>query len=95
MVALEYCLQQLEPTLEDLENASKRLSWCNRVQTIRPIMQVTKSLISTPSHQQQIHGNNESGFNGQLATKKSAHILQNCRYVLILLTLEDLIFLIN
>ena len=79
MVALEYCLQNLEPNPDNLKNASNRLIWCNRVQSIRPIIQVTKSLILTPLEQQEMHGEKE--FKGQLSTKRSAHILQACRCV--------------
>ena len=87
MVALEYCLQNVEPKPDNLKNANNRMIWCNRVQSIRPIIQVTKSLILTPLEQQGMHGNNESGFNGQLSTMKSAHILQACRCVFMLFIL--------
>ncbi len=73
MVALQCCLEQLEPNRDNLENADNKLIWCNQVQCIRPIIQsiqVMKSLISGPS-QQQI---------GNVHTKE---ILQHCRCVLV------------
>lgn len=88
VVALEYCLLQLEPTPDDLENPKDRLNWCNRVQCIRPIMQVTKSWISRPLQQLKIDKDNESMFNSQpISTQRSAHYLQICRCVLMLLVL--------
>ena len=76
VVALEYCLQQLAPCLKDLENADTSLIWCNRVHCIRPIIQVMKSEISSPSEQQI---GNEPRIDVQLSKERSAHILQNCR----------------
>ena len=79
MAALECCLLQLEPTRKDLENADNRLIWCNRVQSIRPIIQIMKTLISKPSQQQTEDTNSEARFHAQLFGDRSAHILQNCR----------------
>ena len=79
MAALECCLQQLEPKPEDLENTDNRLIWCNRVQCIRPIIQVMKTLISKPFQQQVEDTNSEARFPGQLFGDRSDHILQNCR----------------
>jgi hypothetical protein len=84
VVALECCLEQLEPKPRDLENADNRLIWCNRVQCIRPIIQVMKSLIPRPSQQQIGNGDSEARFHAQLFGEKSAHYLQNCRCVFIL-----------
>ncbi|CAB4007146.1 Hypothetical predicted protein, partial [Paramuricea clavata] len=79
VVALECCLQQLEPCPDDLENAENRLIWCKRVQCVRPIIQVMKSEISKPAQQQKENGSNEAQFSSQLSEARSAHILQNCR----------------
>ena len=56
MVALELCLQHLEPKPNDLKDANKRLSWCNRVQLIRPVIQVMKNLIARSSKKQNVVG---------------------------------------
>ncbi|CAB3996228.1 E3 ubiquitin- ligase rnf213-alpha-like, partial [Paramuricea clavata] len=79
VVALKCCLEQLEPRREDLKNANSRLVWCNRVQCIRPIIQVMKSLISRPSQQQLGNGDSEARFIAQLFGERSVHHLQNCR----------------
>ena len=84
MAALECCLQQLEPKSEDLENTDNGLVWCNRVQCIRPIIQVMKTLISKPSQQQIEDGNSEARFHDQLFGDRCAHIWLNCRCVRIL-----------
>jgi hypothetical protein len=84
VVALECCLQQLEPKPEDLQNAENRLIWCNRVQSIRPTVQVMKTFISRPAQQQNTGGNSEEIFHDQLFGDQSARILHNCRCVFIL-----------
>jgi hypothetical protein len=84
VVALECCLQQLEPKPRDLENADNRLIWCNRIQCIRPIIQVMKSLIPRSSQQQIGNGDSEARFHVQLFGERSARHLQNCRCVFIL-----------
>ena len=81
MVALECCLQQLEPKPEDLKEADNRLTWCNRVQSIRPIMQVMKTLTSRPPQHQNALGNSEERFHNHLFGDKYAHILRDCRCV--------------
>ncbi len=70
MVALQCCLEQLEPNRDDLKNADNRLIWCNRVQCISPIIRVMKSLISEPSQQ-------------QIGNAHTMERLQICRCVLV------------
>ena len=84
MVALECCLEQLEPKPRDLENADNRLIWCNRVQCIRPIIQIMKNLIPRSSQQQIGNGDSEARFHVQLFGERSVRHLQNCRCVFIL-----------
>ncbi|CAB4036520.1 Hypothetical predicted protein, partial [Paramuricea clavata] len=79
VVALECCLQQLEPKPRDLENADNRLIWCNRVQCIFPIIQVMEGLIPRPSQQQIGNGDNEARFPARIFGERSTHYLQNCR----------------
>ncbi|CAB4035275.1 Hypothetical predicted protein, partial [Paramuricea clavata] len=79
VAALECCLQQLEPISGDLENSDSRLIWCNRVQCIRPVIEVMKGLIPRPSQQQIGNGDSEARSHAQFFGEKSAHYLQNCR----------------
>ena len=79
MVALECCLQQLEPKPEDMEKSRCRWMWCNQVQRIRPIIEV---MISQSSQQQTENTNSGARLHAQLLGDRSAHILQNCRCVL-------------
>ena len=81
MVAVECCVQQLEPKPEDLENTDNRLIWCNRVQSIRPIVQVMKTLISKPAQHQINDDNSKARFHDQLFGGQSAHIWRDCRFV--------------
>ena len=74
-------MQQLEPKPENLENTDNRSIWCNRVQSIRPIIQVMKTLIFKPLQQQVENTNSDTRFPDQLFGDRSAHILQNCRFV--------------
>jgi hypothetical protein len=82
-MALECCLEQLEPKPRDLENADNRLIWCNRVQCIRPIIQVMITLIPRPLQKQTGNADSEARFHAQLFGEKFTSYLQNCRYVLI------------
>ncbi|CAB4014180.1 E3 ubiquitin- ligase rnf213-alpha-like, partial [Paramuricea clavata] len=79
LMALECCLEQLEPKPKDLRNADNRLIWCNRVQCIRPIIQVMITLIPRPSQQQTGNGDSEAWFHAQLFGEKFTSFLQNCR----------------
>ena len=82
MVTLELCLQQLEPKPEDLKNLNKRLSWCNRVQSVRSVVQVMQTLIPRPPKEQSIVGNSAARFQtDQLCGDQFARILRECRYV--------------
>ena len=81
MVALELCLQQLEPKSDDLKDANKRLSWCNHVQSIRPVVQVMKTLIPRPSKKQNVVSNNAPRFYDQLLGDQFAGIWRKCRCV--------------
>ena len=81
MEALEWCLQQLEPKPEDLQNAENRLIWCNRVQSIRPIIQVMKTFNSRPPQEQKVVGTSGERFHEQLFSDRSAHIFNDCRFV--------------
>ena len=77
-MALEFCLQQLEPVPEGLANCKDRLTWCNLVQCIRPVVDVLKKLSSGISGQQRKTDRNMAKFTDRVFGEKSAQILQNC-----------------
>ena len=81
MVALELCLQQLEPKPNDLKDVDRRLSWCNRVQSICPVIEVMKNLIPRPSKKQYVVGNSAVRFHDQLFGDHFASIWRECRCV--------------
>ena len=82
MVALELCLQKLEPKPEDLKNLKKRLNWCNRVQSVRSVIQVMQTLIPRLPKEQNVVGISAARFQtDQLCGDQFARILRGCRYV--------------
>ena len=82
MVALECCLQQLEPKIEELENAKSRLIWCNQVQCLRRyVEQVMKVSISKPLQQQVEDGNSKATFYDQHFGDVSANDFHDVRCV--------------
>ena len=80
MLALACCLQQLEPKPDDLENADNKLIWCNRLQCIRPVIQVIKTM-QREQQQQSVQVNSEARFHDQLFGGQAAHIWHGCRCV--------------
>ncbi|XP_028416584.1 E3 ubiquitin-protein ligase rnf213-alpha-like [Dendronephthya gigantea] len=77
-VALEYCLQKLEPTPKDLESIGNRSCWCNRVQRVGPVVKVLKNLKYSWNKQQNKDGD-QAGFVTRLFGEKSIVIFEECR----------------
>ena len=61
-----------------MKDGVNRTIWCNRVQSIRPIVEVMKSFI--PSEQQEQNFDVENKLGAQVFGEKSARIFENCRY---------------
>ena len=81
MVAIKLCLEQLEPKPNDLKDVDKRLSWCNQVQSVRPVIHVLNTLSTKPSKKQNIVGNSAARFHDQLFGDQFARNLRECRCV--------------
>ena len=84
VVTLQYCLRELEPRREELENDETRFVWCNRVQNIQPAMQVMTRLFNETL--QGSHGGMQICSIGEV----SMRIMNDCRYIWFLWTISCL-----
>ena len=74
VAALDFCFNDLQPRREELEDNASRLVWCNRVQTIRPTMQIMKELFKP---QKDVAPDTLMCNFGQV----SRQLMQSCRFV--------------
>ena len=72
VATLDYCLKELEPSRKELEHVAGRLVWCNRVQCIRPTIQIMRELFEKDLPPDTLVCN---------FGEVSKHIMRSCRLV--------------
>lgn len=67
-MALQMCLERMEPCPEDVENTSRRQAWCDQVLSVKVPVEETIS--------------NSSSVENARVGEKTELILTQCRYVI-------------